>query len=309
MAVDLSIVIPSHFRIDLLQACLKSVTKHAPPGTEILVVDDGSVDRLVENTAYQFPGVACLRIPQQAGFAIAANAGIRAARHPFVQLLNDDTEVTPDWAKAPLACFANPLVAAVAPLVLRWPGLSGMSARIDSAGDRYLIGGIAGKRHHGQLLNQVCLKRCRVFGVSASSAFYRREAVLKVGGFPDVFRAYFEDVDLSFRLNRAGYQILFEPASCILHHVGASHGQPSGRLLEQQSRNEERVFWRNLPIGLLLGTLPLHAAVVAAKAWRRWREGNLRPFLRGRMAVLREIPELMRHRRSLRNLWVHAEQP
>jgi GT2 family glycosyltransferase len=125
---------------------------------------------------------------------------------------------------------------------------------------------------------------------------------MKVGGFPESFGAYFEDVDLSFRLNQAGYQILFEPSSCILHHVGASHCGPSGQLLVQQSRNEERVFWRNLPMGLLLGTLPLHLAVVTAKAWRRWREGNLQPFLRGRMAVLREIPALMRHRRSLRKL-------
>ncbi len=233
---------------------------------------------------------------------MAANAGIRAARHPFVQLLNDDTEVTPGWAEAPLARFDDPLVGAVAPLVLRWPGLAGMSPRIDSAGDRYIIGGIAGKRYHGQLLYQVNLDPCRVFGASASSAFYRREAVMKVGGFPESFGAYFEDVDLSFRLNRAGYQILFEPGSCILHHVGASHGRPTGWLLNQQSRNEERVFWRNLPIGLLLGTLPLHLAVVAGKAWQRWREGNLRPFLRGRMAVLREIPALMRHRRSLRKL-------
>src|SRR5579859_3632274 len=92
VAVDLSIVIPSHFRIDLLQACLNSITKHALSGTEILVVDDGSPDHVVENTAKQFPRVSCLRLPQQAGFAIAANAGIRAARHPFVQLLNDDTE-------------------------------------------------------------------------------------------------------------------------------------------------------------------------------------------------------------------------
>jgi GT2 family glycosyltransferase len=306
VAVDLSVVIPSHCRIDLLRACLGSITRHAPPGIEILVIDDGSPGHIVETTAAQFPGVFCLRIPEQRGFAVAANAGIRAARHPFVQLLNDDTEVTPSWAEAPLARFNDPVVAAVAPLVLRWPGIAGMSPRIDSAGDRYFMGGIAGKRYHGQLLNQVNLDPCRVFGASASSAFYRREAVMKVGGFPESFGAYFEDVDLSFRLNRAGYQILFEPDSCILHHVGASHGRPSGRLLVQQSRNEERVFWRNLPIGLLLGTLPLHLAFVAAKAWRRWREGNLRPFLRGRMAVLREIPALMCHRRSLRKLGRHA---
>jgi hypothetical protein len=72
--------------------------------------------------------------------------------------------------------------------------------------------------------------------------------------------------------------------------------------LAQQSRNEERVFWRNLPGSALLRALPWHAAVLAAKAWRRWREGTLLPFLRGRLAVLAELPELLRHRRSLLRL-------
>src|SRR5262249_4566959 len=156
------------------------------------------------------------------------------------ELLNDDTEVTTGWADAALARFEEAGdVAAVAPLVLLWQeGLE--SPRIDSAGDRYYAGGIAGKRGHGQPLIPAYLRPCAVFGASASSAFYRREAVLRVGGFPEDFGAYFEDVDLAFRLQRAGYRALFAPASRVLHHGSASYRRPRA-LLEQQSRNEERV--------------------------------------------------------------------
>ena len=49
-------------------------------------------------------------------------------------------------------------------------------------------------------------------------------------------------VDLAFRLRRAGYRAVFEPASRVLHHGGASHGRPAGLLLEQLSRNEERAL-------------------------------------------------------------------
>src|SRR5262249_3608959 len=142
-----------------------------------------------------------------------------------------------------------------------------------------------------------------VFGASASSAFYRREALSEVGVFPESFGSYFEDVDLSFRLHWAGYRVFFEPRSCVLHHVSASYGtRAAPALLEQQSRNEELVFWRNLPRGALLRALPLHLAVLVAKAWRRWRHGELLPFLRGRLQALRQLPALGRHRRGLRRL-------
>lgn len=300
MTPSLSIVLPSHNRADLLRLCLASVNLYCPTATEVIVVDDGSPGGTVSATAADFPGVRCLRLPHQSGFCVAANAGIHAATGPVAELLNDDTEVTPGWAEPALACFADPAVAAVAPLVLRWPGVGPDGPIVDSAGDRYFVGGVAGKRGHGQPLSADHLRSGKVFGASASSAFYRRAALLEVGGFPEEFGAYFEDVDLAFRLHWAGWEVLYEPASRVLHRVAASHGRSCRRLLQQQSRNEERVFWRNLPRGELLGALPAHGAVLLAKVWRRWREGNLVPFLRGRLEVLADIPALLRHRRRLR---------
>jgi GT2 family glycosyltransferase len=296
----LSIVIPTHNRPDLLRKCLESVVRHAPGGTEIIVIDDASL----HGTAVDLPcerhlTARFLRLLRRSGFCQAVNAGIQAARSPIVELLNDDTEVTAGWAEAALACFTDPSVAAVAPLVLQFPAEPSRPLRIDSAGDRYYLGGVAGKRGHNQLLTTDFLKPCQVFGASASSAFYRREALVQVGGFPAKFGAYFEDVDVAFRLNRAGFRIVYQPASRVWHHGGGSYGPPSRRLLEQQSRNEERVFWRNVPAQTWAQALPRHLAVLAGKAWRRWQEGRLVPFLCGRLQVLAEIPELLRHRRLL----------
>jgi GT2 family glycosyltransferase len=278
---------------------LESVTLHAPAGTEIVVVDDGSVDSMVTTTAAPFPLVGTLRLPHRRGFCAAASAGIAATSQPIVELLNDDAEVTRGWADAALDAFADPIVGAVAPLILRWPGGEIGDARIDSAGDRYYRGGIAGKRGHGRLLTAAYLRPERVFGASAAAAFYRRDALRHAGGFPEAFGAYFEDVDLSFRLHWAGYEVAYIPQSRVLHHVGASYGKSAEELLEQQSLNEERVFWRNLPHQELLRSLPAHAAVLVAKAWRRWRAGELRPFLRGRLRTLKEISSLLHHRGRL----------
>jgi GT2 family glycosyltransferase len=305
-------VIPSHSRPDLLRLCLASVARFAPAGTQVVVVDDGSRGGVISGTAEEFPGVTVIRRPKPGGFCAAANAGIAAAAAPVVELLNDDAEVTAGWADAALRWFADPRVGAVAPLVLRNDPdrlARGLPPRIDTAGDEYDPGGFARKRWSGRqwaagsgqskpvagLLPAADRPRPAargprpaapgpVWGVSACAGFYRREAVLRAGGFPEHFRAYFEDVDLSFRLRRLGYEILFDPAARVWHRVSGSYGtRPSRRTLEQQSCNEERVFWRNVRGRDRLRYLPRHAAVLAGKALRRWQEGGLLPWLLGRL--------------------------
>ena len=79
MTVPLSIVIPSHRRADLLRLCLTSVARHAPNGTEILVIDDGSPSAIASLTALDFPNVRIIRSTRSKGFCVAANAGMGRA--------------------------------------------------------------------------------------------------------------------------------------------------------------------------------------------------------------------------------------
>jgi GT2 family glycosyltransferase len=227
-------------------------------------------------------------VPPPADVCAAANAGIATATSPVIQLLNDDAEVTDGWADAALAWFADPRIAAVAPLVLQNDPerrAQGLPPLIDTAGDEYDFGGFARKRESGTLRSASRLNSAGVvFGASGCAAFYRRDALLRAGGFPEHFRAYFEDVDLSFRLRRLGFEIVYDPASVVWHRVSSSYGQrPSRRTLEQQSCNEERVFWRNVRGRERVRWLPRHAAVLAGKALRRWQEGTLLPWFLGRV--------------------------
>jgi GT2 family glycosyltransferase len=220
-----------------------------------------------------------------------------------VELLNDDAEVTEGWAGAALRWFADERVAAVAPLVLQNDPdrrARGLPPLIDTAGDEYDPGGFARKRGHGHVWANGRREPAGattthqpahagrspeyVFGASACAAFYRREALIKAGGFPEHFGAYFEDVDLSFRLRRLGFEIVYDPAAVVWHRVSSSYSRkPSRRVLEQQSCNEERVFWRNVRGRDRVRWLPRHAAVLAGKALRRFQEGTLLPWLLGRV--------------------------
>ena len=286
--MTLSIVIPSYARADLLQLCLQSVTTFASHGTEILVVDDCSPDAIISRTAERFDDVRVLRMPKRSGFCIAANAGIAATTSEVVELLNDDTEVTVGWADAALRWFDDPKIAAVAPLVLQNDPVRlslGLPSFIDSAGDEYDRGGFARKRDHGSVHSRQVPGP--VWGVSASSGFYRRSALVDAGCFPHDFGAYFEDVDLSFRLRKSGHEIWHDPASVVWHRVSASYGKrPSRRVLELQSCNEERVFWRNLQGADRLKNLPRHVAVLFGKAARRLSEGTFTPWVTGRVRAI-----------------------
>jgi GT2 family glycosyltransferase len=275
----LSIIIPSHSRADLLAACLESVRRFSPAASEVIVVDDGSPDAAASRVAHQFGVDKVIRHDRARGFCAAVMSGIDLARGEIIELLNDDTVVTTGWADAALAHFTDPNIVAVAPLVLK----SGSDpVRIDSAGDDYDRGGFAKKRFDGMLHARSRLICEPVPAVSATAGFYRRSAVLRVGGLPQDFGAYFEDVDLSLRLARIG-TLFFEPASVVWHHVHASYGQAHRRrLIERQSANEERLFWRNAN----RSDLPRHLAVLAGKLCRRIEEGHAAPWLSGRVAGL-----------------------
>jgi GT2 family glycosyltransferase len=254
------------------------------------VVDDGSRDAVVTRTAREFPGVRSIRHARARGFCAAVNAGIAQASSTIVELLNDDAEATAGWAEAALECFADERVAAVAPLVVQNDAVRralGLAPLIDTAGDEYDRGGFARKRGHGKERGSFPLVRESVFGASACAAFYRRSAIIRAGGFTEDFGAYFEDVDLSFRLRNLGLEIVLEPRSVVWHHLSASYSRrPPRRVLEQQSCNEERLFWRNARGTERVRLLPRHAAVLAAKAVRRLQEGTLLPWFLGRVRAI-----------------------
>ena len=278
---DLAVVIPSHSQVDSLHQCLTSLTRFGDPGMQVLVVDDGSKDGMISRLASSHAGIEVIRRENPGGFCRAANLGIARVIKPVVQLLNDDAEVTEGWAGRALDAFRQAKVGAVAPLVL----IAGaVPARVDSAGDRFNLAGIVGKSHHGQVLLGMKTRKGRwVLGASASSAFYRTEAIRRAGLFDESFGAYFEDVDLSFRLQRAGWRIWHEPGSVVYHQVSASYGKFPGReILEIQSRNEERLFWRHMPGLWLMAGIPFHLAALGAKGYKHLRNGTFREFISGK---------------------------
>jgi GT2 family glycosyltransferase len=293
-----SVVIPSYNGRRLLEVCLESIARCRPAGIniEVIVTDDASTDDTASWVLDAHPGVQLVRLGVNRGFVAAANAGIAVARGEVVQLLNNDTEVTPGWIEAGLAPFTDPTVGSVAPLVL----VRSEPTRVDSAGDSYSFIGWPCKRGHGRPAAEWSGRGPGlVFGASGSSAFYRASALARVGAYDPEFGSYYEDVDLAFRLRWAGYTCVFNPECRVLHEVSASYDHAGPALQRRMSRNAEFLFWSNLPAPWLLAAAVPHVAFTVAQGLWRLARGRARAFALGKLDALRDLPSL-RGRRRLR---------
>lgn len=302
----LSIVIPSFNGRRLLETCLASIRRHRTIELDVIVVDDGSTDGSVEWIEAAHPWVRVVRRAENGGFVAAANAGIAAAQGEFIQLLNNDAEVTAGWIEAGLLPFADPRVGSVAPLVL----FRSDPTKVDSAGDCYALMGWPYKRGHGESVSNWSNRSSEeVFGASGSSAFYRGSVLRRVGGFDPSFGSYYEDVDLAFRLRWAGFSCVYTPRCRILHEVSASydHGRPE--LQRRMARNAELLFWGNLPLRWLsIAVLP-HLCWGLMQAGFRLRKRRLGAFAGGKLDAIPELAALGRRRRVRRDLARSAPNP
>lgn len=285
----LSVVIPTYNGRRLLEACLGSLERYRPSafGVEVIVSDDASSDDTVDWIAARFPGARVVRRESNGGFCAAANAGIAAARGEFIQLLNNDAEVTPGWAEGGLRPFDDPAVGSVAPLVL----VRSDPSRVDSAGDGYAWFGWPFKRGHGEPASD--WERHgpdEVLGASGSSAIYRAEALRRVGSFDEAFGAYYEDVDLAFRLRWAGYRCVFTPECRVLHDVSATYDHGSPTLQRRMARNAELIFWRDLPTSWIAAALVPHLIFTCAQLAWRLSQRRAGPFAQGKWDALKILP-------------------
>lgn len=301
-----SVVIPTRNPGPLFKRCLNSLFELGPKDLQIIVVFDGVVpppDLWAENQ----PGLMTtemVHVPSPgAGFCHAVNQGLGVARFATVQLLNDDAFVQPGWFRNPLRILENPRHGAVAPLIFR----DNPNLRIvDSAGDSMNPLGIIRNRFRNKDRSVAERRVTSVLACSACAGFYRADALRKVGGFPEELVAYFDDVDVSFALRRLGYQIWFDPSSEIVHTGNQSYGPPSGKLLAMQSRNEELVFWRNMPLPLLFFMAIPRIWLLMIKGLVHLLRGTLGWWLSGKWQALKSVREIHEFRKVSQRLTGHS---
>ncbi len=291
-ASAVTVVIPNWNGRRWLPGCLESLARQEQPPARVIVVDNGSSDDSLAYLRETHPAVDVLPLATNTGFAGAANAGLRAARTPFVALINTDVELDPDWVgRMANALARDPAAASVACKMLDLAD----PTRVYDAGDILRRDGACEQRGRFRPDRPEFGYPSEIFGACAGAALYRREAVLALGGFDEHYFAYLEDVDLALRLRLAGWSCRYEPA--VARHAGeGSSGQlPGGHFLLVE-RNTLFLVAKAFPARWLPQVLYRQLGW----AWHAARARRLGWHLRGALAVLPMLPGALRARHRLR---------
>ena len=223
----ISVVIPNYNGADYLERCLRSLAAQTYRNFEIVLVDNASQDESVRIAQSVAPGAIIILQQRNTGFAGGANAGIKASGGEWVAILNNDTELSPEWlSECAAAIRRRPEAAFFACRILEFAGRD----RLFSAGDCFLRAGIGYRRGQQQGDRKEFHVECEVFSASGCAALYRKTVLEELAGFDERFFAYLEDVDLGLRLQSAGYTGFYIPRAEVYHHGGATSGGEFSRL-------------------------------------------------------------------------------
>jgi N-acetylglucosaminyl-diphospho-decaprenol L-rhamnosyltransferase len=270
-STDWAAVIVNYNAGEALVGCVDALLVEAPD--EVVVVDNDSSDRSVEALRAAHPQLTVVAAGENLGYARAANLGIAATRAPVVAVFNPDTAVRPGAAAALRARFAaEPDLGAVGPTLLNTDGTVYPSARAvpslaDAVGHGLLYFVWAGNpftRRYRQTDADPGRPR-DVDWVSGAAVWLRRAALDAVGGWDERYFMYVEDVDLCWRLRRAGWRVAYEPGAAVEHLLGVSTAGAPYRMIAEHHRSLYRFAARRFT-GRRRALLPAAAGFLSARA-------------------------------------------
>lgn len=254
--MEVSVVIPNFNGIAFLDSVLASLEGQTLSNFEVILVDNGSTDGSCSFVTANYPWVHLIELSENFGFCGAVNAGIRAAKAPYVLLLNNDTEVKEDFVEEMLAAIRRHKNAfSCGARMVQYHDRD----RLDDVGNYYCALGWSFARGRGKDIHAYETED-KIFSACAGAAIYRKKIIEKIGYFDEEHFAYLEDTDIGYRARIYGYENWYAPKA-IVYHVGSG---TSGSRYNQfktrySSRNNIYLIYKNMPLLQIILNLPFLA--------------------------------------------------
>ncbi|MBL7825260.1 MAG: riboflavin biosynthesis protein RibF [Saprospiraceae bacterium] len=261
---DTAIVILNYNTRKHLQQYLPSVLAHAG-GARVIVADNGSPDDSIEVLRRDFPEVEILDLQQNHGFAQGYNEALRQVNAEIYVILNSDVEVAPGWMEPVLTALRDdPKLAVAQPKILQWePDVHQKTPKFEHAGAAggwidwlgypFCRGRIFSQRE-SDLGQYDTPQEC--FWAAGAAFFIRADLYHKFDGFDGDYFAHNEEIDLCWRLKRAGYSVKCIPQSVVYHLGGGTLEYENPRKVYLNFRNSLYSLIKNEPWGKLLWLIP-----------------------------------------------------
>ena len=281
-----SVVIVSYNGKKYLIRCLPTLFNQDYPHFEVIVIDNGSTDGLADWLRADYPQVTLIANGENLGYCTATNQGFAASRGEYIIVLDDDTVLEPGFLSAMVAAAqsADDIGMVASQIVLdHAPEL------IDSAGIEVDWAGLAWNRHIGQPAADEPTEPVEVFGPAGAGGLYRRRMLDQIGWLDEDYFIYYDDSDIAWRGQRAGWRCVYTPQAKVRHVHSATSGKWSPFKTYLLGRNKLWTMIKNYPFGSFL----LHSPIILAYETAAIVYGifvlRSTSALRGRLAALKRI--------------------
>lgn len=278
MTTGIDVVILTRQRRTDLEAALRSAVPQLGPADTVTVLENGCPERSTVGLDLDFPTVRFLREQVNLGVTGGRNRLIDSTGGELVMFLDDDGELGAGSLQSIRAVFAQHARCGV------------ISCRIDDPA----TGLPRSHEFPARIVDRIDVARPVTYFIGAGFAV-RRSALNDVGPFDEALFYAGEELDLSYRMVDAGWEIRYEPSASVIHHASPG-GRPPGQYFFYHVRNRFRVAWRNLPLRHALSQTVLWSGYFFVKAVR---SGRLGAAGRGYLAGIRAVPEAIRERKTI----------
>lgn len=259
------VVIPHHNGAEILLGCLSTLTRTTYPNFSITIVDNGTTDESLRLAQDQYPMIQVLHSGKNLGYAGGCNFGFERTTGKYIVFLNNDTEQEPTWLSELVSIAEqDERIASLQPKLLSIQARNRGERIFDYAG---AAGGMIDKLGYpyclGRILDRVEIDHGQydvskpIFWASGAAMFVRRSALETVGVFDEDFFAHMEEIDLCWRLWKAGFLIYSAPTSVVYHYGGATLSQTNPRKVYLNHRNNVMMLTKNADAIRLYLILPL----------------------------------------------------
>lgn len=242
-----SIIILNFNQLGVTCEFLDSTKQLTYPNYEIIMVDNASKENPGELIKAKYPHVKLIVSDKNLGFTGGNNLGIKAAKGDYFFIVNNDTEVTPDLLERVVETFdIDKSIGVVSPKIkyfsnpdtIQYAGFSEVNPFTGR-----------GKTYGGKKLDNGDFDTPGYTAYAHGAAMMvKREVVEKVGMLPDLFFIYYEELDWSAHIRRAGYKIYYQPKGLIFHKESITMGKESAMKAYYHTRNRILFMRRNTKI-------------------------------------------------------------
>ena len=240
----IAVVILNYNGCKHLQQFLPSVVRFSE-AADVIIADNASTDDSIEWLKINYPNLRRINLDKNYGFCEGYNRAIHQLEHEYTVLLNSDVEVSSNWLAPLMETLDNdPQLAAVQPKIcaflqkdhFEYAGAAG--GFIDKMGYPFCRGRLFNitEKDEGQYNKPI-----EVFWTSGACMMIRTKLFKTYKGFDPDFFAHMEEIDLCWRLQRAGYKLMNIPQSTV-YHLGA------GTLAKNNPRKTYLNFRNNLDL-------------------------------------------------------------